>query len=197
MTAYRRSKGRKFSKSIVEIGEAVWYLRPKSAGKKKLKSRWSTGIWLGARDESNEILIGTEEGVIKVRTVRRKGTNEERWNAVQVDRMCGTPWQPQPGIDSIEVKSKIIMRREEENNAAPELLEGVPRIAKQRRFKILKKDATDEYGPTEDCDGCRAAMFDEEESRNHSEKCRDRLAQLMMADGDTRVLRDADRFIEQ
>ena len=90
MMAHRRLKDRSFNKKIIGFGESVWYLKPKSAGKEKIKTRWATGILLGIRDESNEVLIGTEEGVIKVRTIRRKGTHEERWNTVQIDRMKGT-----------------------------------------------------------------------------------------------------------
>ena len=59
--------------------------------KNKMKSRWASGIWLGIRDESGEVIIGTDEGVIKCRTVRRKGTKEERWASGQVENMKGTP----------------------------------------------------------------------------------------------------------
>ena len=104
MTAQRRLKGRNFRKGICEFGECVWYLRPKSKGIHKLKSRWETGVYLGIRDESTEIFIGTEQGVIKVRTIRRKGSEEERWNIVQVDRMKGTPWEPQPGRNSFNIE---------------------------------------------------------------------------------------------
>ena len=79
MTAYRRLKGRNCKKEVVETGESVWYLKPKSRGKRKLESRWTTGIWAGIRDETNEVMIGTDEGIIKVRTIRRKGSEEERW----------------------------------------------------------------------------------------------------------------------
>jgi len=195
MTALRRLKGRSFNKKITEFGESVWYLKPKSVGKEKLRTRWATGIWLGVRDESNEIFIGTEEGVIKVRTVRRKGTHEERWNTVQIDRMKGTPWEPQPGRNSIEVGSKIIVHERGDNREVPELPVGVPRPVRKTRFKILRQDVV-KYGPTEECEGCRSAMTNGV-ARNHSEECRDRLAQLLMADGDARVMRDVDRDMEQ
>ena len=69
----------------------------------KLASRWATAIWLGVREESGEIIVGTNEGVIKVRTVRRKGSEEERWNIVQLNDMKGSPWEPQPGVDSSDI----------------------------------------------------------------------------------------------
>jgi len=69
----------------------VWYLKPKSKGKDKLKSRWESGVFLGIRDESSDVFIGTDAGNVKVRTIRRKGSEEERWNVVQVEGMKGTP----------------------------------------------------------------------------------------------------------
>ena len=72
LTAHFRLKGRKFDKIAVEFGEHVHYLKLKSKGKEKLRSRWSSGIWLGHRDESGETLIGTDKGVVKCRT-KKKG----------------------------------------------------------------------------------------------------------------------------
>ena len=96
-TPYSRLKGRNFRTEVAEFGECIWYLKPESKGKTKLKSRWETGIWLGIREESGETLIGTKEGVIKVRSFREKGTNQERWNQDVLKEMKGTPWQPVPG----------------------------------------------------------------------------------------------------
>ena len=78
-TAYRRLKGRNFKRQYVKMGEAVWFLKPKTEGKNKGESRWGEGIWLGIREESGEYIIGTQKGVIKVRTIRRRGSHQERW----------------------------------------------------------------------------------------------------------------------
>jgi hypothetical protein len=79
-TPRQRVKGKLFSKHLVEFGETVWYLKPKSKMSGKYDSRWSTGIWLGIREESGEVIIGTDEGVIKCRTIRRKSSDAERYN---------------------------------------------------------------------------------------------------------------------
>ena len=73
------------------------YLKLRYRGKNKVRSRWSSGIWLGIREESGEVIVGTDKGVIKVRTIRRKGSDNERWDLVQLNEMRGTPWEPQPG----------------------------------------------------------------------------------------------------
>ena len=87
------------------------------------------------RNTSNEIFVGTKEGVIKVRSIRRKGTNEERWNTIQLDEMKGTPWEPQPGRDSHNVESKIIVHREPPPEPI-ELPKGVELPRRKNRFHI-------------------------------------------------------------
>ena len=79
-TGYERLSGKTFKGERVELGKCVWYLKPKSKGLHKLSCRWDTGVWLGFRDESGEVFMGTPNGVIKVRTVRRKGSHEARWS---------------------------------------------------------------------------------------------------------------------
>ena len=56
----------------------------------------------------------------------------------------------------------------------------------------MRRDFTREFGPTEDCKGCRAALAGGTDARNHSEACRDRIAQKLMEAGDERILRELD-----
>ena len=48
-------------------------------GTGKYESKWETGIWLGVKDESNEIIIGTNQGVLKARSIRRYASHGDRW----------------------------------------------------------------------------------------------------------------------
>lgn len=70
-TPRQRLKGRSFTQDGVQFGEWVWYLMPKSVGINKLHTRWKAGIWLGNREGSGETIVGTTEGCIKVRSIRR------------------------------------------------------------------------------------------------------------------------------
>ena len=111
--------------------------------------------------------------------------------------MIGTPWEPQPGVDSIEIYSKIKVRElgEEELREMPRVPEGVERPKGYHRFKIRKEDV-EKYGPSEDCQGCTRVMLGGS-ARPHTEACRDRFALKLMEDGDRRVDRDIDRLIAQ
>ena len=198
MTSYRRLKGRNFGKEVVDIGECVWYLKPKSKGRKKLESRWGSGVWLGIRDETNEVMIGTQEGIIKVRTIRRKASNEERWNITQLENMKGTPWEPVPGSDDREIRSKIRVRTEQENRDSPNVAEAVVEKRKRAeyRFPIKRKDV-DKYGMSEDCEGCRRLALGDPNTRPHTESCRDRFGMLFLRDGDPRTFQEMDRLQRQ
>ena len=79
-TAYERWKGRKFKRDVAEFGECVWYFKARSRGATGMSGRWGQGIWLGIREEIGEAMIGNQEGVVRARTVRRKATNEDRWD---------------------------------------------------------------------------------------------------------------------
>ena len=75
-TPYKRLKGRSFQRPIAEFGECIWYLKHKTSQRGKLQPRWASGVFLGIREESGEIIVGTDQGVIKSRTFRRKGVTK-------------------------------------------------------------------------------------------------------------------------
>ena len=74
----------------MEFGEAIMFLRAKSVGRDKFDSRWEDGIWLGIREESGENIIGTKDGVLKARTIKRRPTKEERWGQELFDQFRGS-----------------------------------------------------------------------------------------------------------
>ena len=66
---YERMQGKQLKREVVEFGECVWYYKPGTKGKNKMEPRWESGIRLGIRDESGEIAIVTEGGVLKGNTI--------------------------------------------------------------------------------------------------------------------------------
>jgi len=106
-TARQRLRGRKFNTELVQFGECVWYLKLKSKGHHKWEERWEDGVWLGVSDESGEAIIGTDVGVVKARTVRRKGSQEERWDAQQHENMRGVPWATIPGTTQRRIQTDV------------------------------------------------------------------------------------------
>ena len=111
-----------------------------SKGIDKFDERWEEGIWLGLRDESDEILIGTNKGVVRARSVRRRANFEERWNLNQFNNMKGTPWEPIPGINSTEIKSKVNLEERTRDQIFNEREEGEEELQQYRRASIKRKD---------------------------------------------------------
>ena len=45
-----------------------------------MEQRWKIGVYLGNRDETGEAIVGTADGVFKAWDMRRRGTEEDRWD---------------------------------------------------------------------------------------------------------------------
>ena len=56
-----------------------------------MAGRWSEGIWLGIREESGDVMIGTKDGIMKARTIR-KASHGQIWNRTRLDEVTATPW---------------------------------------------------------------------------------------------------------
>ena len=84
-TPYERLRGKNSKLLGLEFGELLNFRRarmPTQDGKcklAKLDSLWSDGIFLGYRATSGEVVVGTERGVFRTRTVSRKPM-EHRWD---------------------------------------------------------------------------------------------------------------------
>ncbi len=65
-------------------------LKLNSKGKSKEQTRLATGHFLGVADESLDIVIGTKEGTIKARDIRRMPVHSERWKPEELAAITGT-----------------------------------------------------------------------------------------------------------
>lgn len=79
-TPYRMVTGKETKRPIAEFGERVLYMKLQNSTvlKGKIEERYHQGIWLGLRQKSDEALIATDKGVVKVRSVRRV-IESKRW----------------------------------------------------------------------------------------------------------------------
>ena len=56
-----------------------------------MDSAWGEGVYLGQRMVSNESLIGTKDGIVRVRSVNRV-PKQKRWED-NLSYVCGLPWK--------------------------------------------------------------------------------------------------------
>ena len=132
----------------------------------KLDSLWSDGVFLGYRSVSGEIVVGTESGVFKTRTVQRKAY-EHCWYKVNMDMVGGVPWKTSTSVDSEEGMMPAV--------------DIVPRAPKEdkvpvsRRLYIRAKDI-ERKGVTLNWKDCIATLRGEG-GVPHSDTCRKRLTE--------------------
>ena len=175
-TAYERRKGRKCHIHVMPFGELVWYkeIRRQKARDDKFNSYWMKGIWLGHSRSNNEVLIGTESGVVRAYAVKRLSA-DERWSAEAIKAMKGTPQQPDPKKPGLIIPSSVRFEEKDDDEEVED--ETVEREVIRRRIRLSKKTRS-KYGYTEDCEGCRAQKAGLV-PRNHSETCRSRVSEEM------------------
>lgn len=112
-TAAQIIRGSRAHRNIAHFGEKVMYQRAKisSPPKCNMEDNFKEGVFLGMRLRSDEILIGTKNGVIKARTVRRKA-EQERWDKDLGKAMRGTPQVPVPGRGGDHIPTSIAVARD-------------------------------------------------------------------------------------
>ena len=106
------------------FGEKILYMPLKISTKPvpKMEERFREGIFLGMRMRSDEIIVGTADGVIKARTIRRRPKGEQ-WSAEEVKNMKGTPSMPVPGVQSDNITSRVGREAEDDEEGRPQVEE--------------------------------------------------------------------------
>ena len=179
-TSYRRWKGKDFRGEITEFGESVLYLKAGSKGQDKYNQRWEAGVWLGIRDETGESISGTNVRAIKARDVKRKGSQDERWNLQAVLAVQGTPWEPIPGQRKDAIPVRVRLSEEGESQPEPVNL-GEEDEPTKRRARISRQDVI-RFGYTVNCPGCQAISRNAP-AQNHTEECRKRIEAELIKEG--------------
>ena len=191
-TNYQRWKGKSFKREVAEFGECVFYLKAGTRGVDKFECRWEEGVWLGVRDETGEVIIGTPQGVVKARDFKRRGSLEERWCMQKLSEIKGSPWEPIPGHLEAEIPVKVHFPPEAE---APRPVDpGIERPEIRRRMRIRREDIV-RLGYTVGCHGC-IAVSRNVPAQNHSEICRERIEKMLREEGNQRLKEADERMAE-
>ena len=141
----------------------------------KIEKTLMDGIWLGIKGRTGEHIIGTESGVVKAYTVKRR-PEEERWSIEEVNKVRGTPGRPIPGRSEQRIPVRV---RVPEKPIPKEEGTSVP-----RGIRTEKRDF-DKYGYTEGCERC-VRMQVGGERRSHTQRCRDRTLNAVNEDEEDR-----------
>ena len=171
-TPYMRTRGKSFEKPMVAFGERVLFVKPKNyigPNLNQAETRAAYGIFLGFRPISNEIYLGTPEGIKKARTIHRL-SDDKRWSLEAFEAFRGLPWNlraPDAGeLPDEERLRPIPLDKGPEGDAPPPADTGAkePEI-QPRQFKIFKNDLI-KYGYSPHCPGCAAARDNKKTERS-------------------------------
>ena len=152
-TAWELTRGKPYRRKMLPFAEMVEYIPTKKSGERmhKLDARTRPGIFVGVQDRTDELIIMTETGMTKARTVYRKPA-EERYNKDLLLKVKGTPWDPQPQDQDNLMLPKAINLEVRQDVPAAE-----PKAAKREFFGrsvyIRRKDV-EKYGATSGCNAC-------------------------------------------
>ena len=173
-TAYERCKGKRAKTLGIEFGEAIlWKRKPSGGALGKLSVMWSSGIYLGVKGKSGEIIVGDSRGVWKTRTIQRTPF-EDRWVKSTIDLVSGGPWRTSdedPNFDG-ERPEVIKLSNDQIQAERDTVQESVP-----KRFQIREADLT-LHCFTSKCPGCNAVLR-KTTRQEHSEPSRKRIEEAM------------------
>ena len=133
-------------------------------GVARVEPRWEDGIFFGVSDRSDELNLGTERGMHKVRTFRRREATE-RVGFIFLNAVSARPWD---GLKSAKDVRVVLL-----GVSSPAVMAEAEAIGKARRLYINKADIR-KLALTEGCLGCRS-FADGKRAQGHSEGCRARL----------------------
>jgi len=189
-TAYERSTRKPWRLKLPEFGEGILYqpLKGERAGS-KLDPKFEKGIFLGIQEGSALKWIGTNEGVVRAWSVKRRAP-EERWNLEELNHMVGLPWQLKPPVEAskkVEAGGGINLEVEYQPPEEPKNVKEKRRKGYVPRGIYIRKDVElKQFGYTENCDGCIAAEKGLGH-RQHSNACKERIAEALSKTDDGRL----------
>eukprot|EP00971_Amphidinium_carterae_P044042 866611-Amphidinium_carterae.2 len=104
-TAHEDAFNQPFGHRVVPFGETILFRAPMSHTGRLLQGTryrkgdpvWHRGVWLGLTENSAEDIVGTEHGVLKVRSIKRL-VKDEQYDRGLFGSMVGTPWAPLLGV---------------------------------------------------------------------------------------------------
>ena len=180
-TPYERIKGKRHHGDFCEFGSQISHRIPTKPQGSLMGPRWASGTWLGKRWNSDEHIIGMDDGaVVRTRAVRGRSGNE-RWNAAAVRGVKGRPWDPAGTLTNEQMRQESTdsFKIPEVPRAATE--EEEPRKPVPRNFKITEA-LIRKLGATKGCPKCEAIRQGIDSARTHSQACRRRITERVEED---------------
>ena len=138
----------------------------------EIDARFHDGIFLGLKEDSDEILISTESGIFISRAMRRQ-TREHRWSPTAIKAITGTPWKPYGHTTADTLRTSLPAAVEPAQpgpGPTPSLTPDPSADIAPRRLRIERRDL-ERLGYSPGCPGCYSAKH-RRPHKPHTETCR-------------------------
>ena len=169
-TAYERSRGKKYKGEMYHFGRKVFHMHPGKHSGGSMKSRWSTGIFLGKMHKSDEAMVYTDDHkLVKARSIKLLPESES-WDADAIQSIKTARWKAQ-----MEEGEKPL---EEDDSIEKDVKDDMAREKIPRDFHI-RKEHLEKFGFSAGCPSCKSIMADRKPTQHHSSKCRERIRELL------------------
>ena len=97
------ARGDKSARALPHFAEKILFMIPGvTKGVARVEPRWEDGILLGVSDRSNELYVGAERGMHKVRTVRRREATE-RVDLTFLNSVTARPWDGPKEVRDVRI----------------------------------------------------------------------------------------------
>ena len=116
-TAYQDAFDCQYTSPLIPFAETVLFKTPMSKARRahgrnvitKGETAWAKGIYLGRSVTSNEYLLGTPDGTVSARSVRRFADSAKTHDRDLLEAMIGVPWDQGTTIGRPKRKIEAIM----------------------------------------------------------------------------------------
>jgi len=184
-TAYERLKGKRYKGDVCEFGQMVMHKFPGKQQGGVMKTRWGEGVWLGKMAASDENIVATNEGIMKMRTVTRI-PERESWCKEKVMAIKTTPWKLSIGDKGEDDEAEVVRPYEAARMADMEERPAVdvpePQVHESAPHGVyIRPEELRDYGYTDACQKCRAMKRGDMSlsGRSHSKECKERIRKAM------------------
>ena len=164
---------------LPNFGESVYFKPLRRSGSKlnKLDPKFREGVYLGVREGTNEMIVGTPEGIGRTSDIRRKPPSQ-RFDGAALLAVRGTPDAPNPSVEPGEVPlipGGVVVDIESPRGAVPNApVNPEDPVQIRKRLYITKHDIR-MHGWIQDCPRCQADLQRKPSTMAHSENCRARI----------------------
>ena len=147
---------------------------------------------MGITQKSGEVIAGTEDGIIRTSTIRRRAGEADRWSKDELECMVGRPWSTIKGKRTIEIKSRIMpdIRDPVGESGVPKDGPEMPKYAHYPAIWSIRRKGA---GYTDKCTGCESIKWGKTPV-GHNKECRDRLRRDPRTRDRPAFVRERERF---